>query len=58
MLHGLHCLCPHSHSSFKGMAIRIEDNVLLTNSGNEVLSACSPKKVEEIEALVGTAPSP
>jgi len=40
------------------MAIRIEDNVLLTNSGNEVLSACSPKKVEEIEALVGTAPSP
>lgn len=48
--------CPHSYSSFKGMAIRIEDDVLLTDGGNEVLSACSPKKVEEIEALVGTDP--
>ena len=48
--------CPHSHSSFKGMAIRIEDDVLLTDGGNEVLSTSSPKKVEELEALVGTAP--
>ena len=46
-----------SHSSFKGIAIRIEDDVLLTDAGNEVLSASCPKRVDEIEALVGTAPS-
>ena len=46
----------HSHSSFKGMAIRIEDDVLLTDVGNEVLSACCPKEVEELETLVGIAP--
>ena len=33
--------------------IRIEDSVLITNDGHEVLTADVPKSVDEIEALVG-----
>ena len=35
--------------------LRIEDDVLITEAGCEVLSARAPKAVDEIEALVGTA---
>lgn len=34
------------------MGIRIEDDVLVTKDGNEVLSDCVPKTVREIEALM------
>ncbi len=36
---------------FRGTGIRIEDDVLVTASGAEILSAAAPKHVEEIEAL-------
>ncbi len=36
--------------SFKGIGIRIEDDVLVTKSGNKVLSDGIPKTIEEIEA--------
>ncbi len=36
---------------FRGVGIRIEDDVLVTAAGVEVLSAAVPKHVEEIEAL-------
>ncbi len=40
---------------FRGIGIRIEDDVLVTPAGVEVLSAAVPKQVEEIETLRAAA---
>ena len=37
--------------AFRGICIRIEDDVLVTATGCEVLSAAAPKQVAEVEAL-------
>ncbi|PCJ30383.1 MAG: Xaa-Pro aminopeptidase [Gammaproteobacteria bacterium] len=37
------------------IGIRIEDDVLVTKTGNEVLTAAAPKEVDEIEALMAEA---
>ncbi|MCB1691217.1 MAG: Xaa-Pro aminopeptidase [Pseudomonadales bacterium] len=39
-------------SKYRGIGIRIEDDVLVTATGNEVITAGIPKTVEEIEALM------
>jgi len=39
---------------FSGIGIRIEDDVLITESGPVVLTADCPKEIDEIEALVGS----
>lgn len=39
---------------FKGIGVRIEDDVLVTAGGNENLTAEIPKRVEELEAIVGS----
>ncbi len=40
---------------FKGIGVRIEDDILVTAGGNENLTAAIPKRVDELEAVVGTA---
>jgi Xaa-Pro aminopeptidase len=37
---------------FRGMGIRIEDDILITKHGNENLTASAPKSISEIEALM------
>ena len=37
---------------WRGIGIRIEDDVIVTDQGHEVISAGVPKTVEEIEALM------
>jgi Xaa-Pro aminopeptidase len=38
---------------FKGIGIRIEDDILVTPDGNENLTASIPKTIDEIEAVAG-----
>ena len=38
----------------RGIGIRIEDDVLVTQSGCEVLTVAAPKSIEEIESIVGS----
>ncbi|HSB08035.1 MAG TPA: aminopeptidase P N-terminal domain-containing protein [Blastocatellia bacterium] len=40
---------------YRGIGIRIEDDVLVTADGNEVLSARVPKSIKEIETLMSGA---
>ena len=42
---------------YRGIGIRIEDDVLVTEDGNEVLSARVPKSIKDIEALMRSAKS-
>ena len=37
---------------FRGMGIRIEDDILITDTGNENLTLAAPKEIEDIETLM------
>lgn len=45
---------PQVPDELKGIGIRIEDDVLVTPDGAEVMTKGVPKEVEEIEALMGS----
>jgi Xaa-Pro aminopeptidase len=42
-------------AEYRGIGVRIEDDVLVTTDGNEVLTRDCPKEIVELEALVGAA---
>ena len=39
-------------AKYRGIGIRIEDDVLVTRDGHEVLTAAAPKTIKEIEAVM------
>lgn len=40
-------------AEFRGIGVRIEDNVVITPTGHEVMTSGVPKEIDEIEAIVG-----
>ncbi len=48
----------HLPARFRGVGIRIEDDVLITRRGAEVLTAGAPKTVADVEAVMAGAAQP
>ncbi len=48
--------CPVEDLKYIG--VRIEDDILVSKSGPEILSAACPKEVHDLEAIIGMHPAP
>ena len=46
--------CETVDKQWRGIGIRIEDDVLVTKDGHEVLTLAAPKSIADIEALMGS----
>ncbi|MCK5477527.1 MAG: M24 family metallopeptidase, partial [Methylococcales bacterium] len=44
--------CDKVDAKWRGIGIRIEDDVLVTNEGYEILTHAVPKEIDEIETLM------
>ncbi len=44
---------PKVPERYKGIGVRIEDDILVTDTGYEILSKGAPKEPDDVEALVG-----
>ncbi|MBV7388387.1 Xaa-Pro aminopeptidase [Pasteurellaceae bacterium TAE3-ERU1] len=42
-------------AQYKGIGVRIEDNILITETGNKILTAAVPKEADDIERLMQSA---
>ena len=40
--------------AYRGIGVRIEDNLLITEYGNKILTAAAPKEIDEIENLMNS----
>jgi Xaa-Pro aminopeptidase len=47
--------CEEVDSCWRGIGVRLEDDVLVTQEGSEVLTGALPKSVDDIEAIMASA---
>lgn len=51
---GLYIPANDEHRDLAGIGVRIEDNILVTENGHEVLTVGCPKEVADLEAIIGS----
>ncbi len=44
-------------AEYRGIGVRIEDNVLVTSTGCEIMTQSAPKEVDDLERLIGSEPT-